>query len=84
MRTRLLHMPKRLLVALLLAGCQETSTDPQAGQTADQMTDGPAIDSASSSIPTRTTHFVANGDFAQVAWSEGESACRIVTASGCW
>lgn len=70
MRTHLQQMAKRLLVPLILAACQETATDPKAGETADQANARPTISAATTAGAGRTTvfHFVANGDFGNATW----------------
>jgi len=68
MRTHLGEMTCRLLISLLLVGCQETSTDPQGGGTASQS--GPRMSPAISNAGRTTVeHFVANGEFGVVGWA---------------
>jgi hypothetical protein len=71
MRTHLGQVTSRLLVPLLLVGCQETSTAPRGDETGDKSGGGrmnPAV--AASSGRTQNFHFVTKGEFAEVTWAE--------------
>jgi len=71
MRTHPLEITGCFLFSLLLAGCRETSTDPQGGASADELTGprrGMSATVSSTTGHSAPFHFVANGPFAQACW----------------
>ena len=82
MRTHLLQIAGRLLLPLVLVGCQETSTAPQreeaAGQSADGATMSPAISARAGGAAD--SHFVAKGASGGVSWfTEPDASGNVVT-----
>jgi hypothetical protein len=84
MRTQLLQLAGRLLVTVVLVGCQERTTDPLQGGTEEQAASRPAMSPAISGAAGRTTvlHFEADGEFAQAVWtSEPDASGNFVEGS---
>lgn len=82
MNIHLLQVAGRLLIPLILVGCQEASSDPEGAETTDQPSRSAAMNAAISNTSGKNSaaHFTAEGDFGQTYWTPNGGFPPVVTS----